>query len=904
MSELTVIIHVNDEGHGIETTLNNLSKQQNTNFEVILIGSEEKSCISNFPYKIKYYEKQNSAIGKAYNQVIETINTPYLMFMDQNDCIDSQYIYSCIEALNTNLEVPFAVGKSFCVNPLVTQTSEEDVFSKNFIIEKGIIDLVEHPEKITVALNGAVFRTKVIQEIKFNEKAPFEFSTEMVLRTLLQFEKYYAIPQVKYEYFMPRENQFLYHLPAHDSKWYSESLQNFLIPLCNEVQTMYGKIPAFLQMYAVYYFDCRVMANQDNRNKKVLLGKDVDDYLENVRKLFLLIDDYYLLNQDQVPFIRNNPEIRCMYLRIKYKENEINYDYVNTDGEKGRTVNMYFNGNLISSLEKHRVRINVLNYFDGKIWIDGSIVSIFNHSDVSYYVTFNNKRYDINDTDAYSLTKYFGVPAYRRLTFHLELPLDETKKNQKITFYAEINNEKFQLNLLFASHWSKLSKSIRYSYWLFNNYLCHHSDGSILIKKASFSNVLKREIQFQLNLLFRHKKDDFKALGFRYLYWITRPYFKKKKIWLLLDKLYKGGDSAEYLYRYCDKNDDGVSKYYLINSDTVEYKKLKEDGYKPLKNGTLLHKLVFVNSDIVLITNSHLFPFNGYTGEASIYIRGLCNFSSMCLQHGLSVQKCAVAQRRIIDNTMMYFLASKFEFENLSHHAYGYADLDILKITGIGRYDGLKNKDKKQILLSPTWRMYNALPVVTSEGEQRGYNPQFKNSTYFQVYNRLINDEKLLQFARKYGYKIKFLLHPILSSQINDFTPNSELEVIPSVGDLSYEKILTESSLMITDYSGVQFDFAYMRKPIVYFHPEELPPHYDDGIFFYDSMGFGEICKKTTELVDLLCEYMKNGCQMKEIYQKRADDFYAYNDHQNCERIYQEILKFQKKVDADKLRNI
>lgn len=42
MSELTVIIHVNDEGHGIETILNNLSKQQNTNFEVILIGSEEK----------------------------------------------------------------------------------------------------------------------------------------------------------------------------------------------------------------------------------------------------------------------------------------------------------------------------------------------------------------------------------------------------------------------------------------------------------------------------------------------------------------------------------------------------------------------------------------------------------------------------------------------------------------------------------------------------------------------------------------------------------------------------------------------------------------------------------------------------------------------------------------------
>ena len=107
---------------------------------------------------------------------------------------------------------------------------------------------------------------------------------------------------------------------------------------------------------------------------------------------------------------------------------------------------------------------------------------------------------------------------------------------------------------------------------------------------------------------------------------------------------------------------------------------------------------------------------------------------------------------------------------------------------------------------------------------------------------------------------------------------------------------------MVTDYSGVQFDFAYMRKPIVYFHPDVLPPHYDDGIFFYDTMGFGEICTKSEQLIDMLCEYMKTGCVMKEEYRKRADNFYAQNDHHNCERIYQEIMKFQKQIDIDKLR--
>ena len=42
---------------------------------------------------------------------------------------------------------------------------------------------------------------------------------------------------------------------------------------------------------------------------------------------------------------------------------------------------------------------------------------------------------------------------------------------------------------------------------------------------------------------------------------------------------------------------------------------------------------------------------------------------------------------------------------------------------------------------------------------------------------------------------------------------------------------------------------------------------------------------------------------MKEEYRKRADNFYAQNDLVIIvERIYQEIMKFQKQIDIDKLR--
>ena len=128
-----------------------------------------------------------------------------------------------------------------------------------------------------------------------------------------------------------------------------------------------------------------------------------------------------------------------------------------------------------------------------------------------------------------------------------------------------------------------------------------------------------------------------------------------------------------------------------------------------------------------------------------------------------------------------------------------------------------------------------------------------------------------------------------MSAQLEDFDRNDYVELIPATGDMSYEKILTESSLMVTDYSGVQFDFAYQRKPLVYYHPDALPPHYEEGGLIYDTMGFGPICKNNDEIVSTLCEYMENGCKMLPEYVKRADNFFAFDDFNNCQRIYHAI---------------
>jgi CDP-glycerol glycerophosphotransferase (TagB/SpsB family) len=176
-------------------------------------------------------------------------------------------------------------------------------------------------------------------------------------------------------------------------------------------------------------------------------------------------------------------------------------------------------------------------------------------------------------------------------------------------------------------------------------------------------------------------------------------------------------------------------------------------------------------------------------------------------------------------------------------------------------------------------------------GSSRPYNPDFKNTDYYKIFQELLENQKLSETARRTGYRIIYLLHPVISAQKEDFRPGEGIEIVSAL-ESSYEQLLTQSSLMVTDYSGVQFDFAYMRKPVVYFHPPKLPPHYEEGGFSYETQAFGEICTKTEELVDVLCGYMENGCHLTEFYRERQNAFFAFSDQKSCERIYEDAKKY------------
>ena len=101
---------------------------------------------------------------------------------------------------------------------------------------------------------------------------------------------------------------------------------------------------------------------------------------------------------------------------------------------------------------------------------------------------------------------------------------------------------------------------------------------------------------------------------------------------------------------------------------------------------------------------------------------------------------------------------------------------------------------------------------------------------------------------------------------------------------------------MVTDYSSAVFDFAYLRKPVIYaqFDKEQFfsgAHTLKSGYFDYSRDGFGEVTDSLEETVDLLIAYMENNCQMKEEYRRRANAFFAFHDQNNCQRVFEKLMQ-------------
>jgi CDP-glycerol glycerophosphotransferase (TagB/SpsB family) len=573
------------------------------------------------------------------------------------------------------------------------------------------------------------------------------------------------------------------------------------------------------------------------------------------------------------------PGVKEYLLRQKYGDDALEKIRVAADGW------LYLGETRVIDLsEKDGIQVSVIDVSGGVMRMDGLVSSAAVPEGGLYISDGAGERFacSVLPHPARDIVTTWGevISHGRRFTAGLKL-----KHGAAYSFIVEDGHGNRAAIRPSIGPYARLNGDSDTSGFVTDGYRISFAGGKLKVRRSSAPADAKAELAYLADLV---RRREFGVVFYRTLRHLRRP-FVRKPVWLLGDRSQYAGDNAEHLFRYLMKI--GADKKYdirfVISRDSRDYERMKTYG-RVLPFDTVAHRVMFLLADKVILSIAHYMGINPFSAKRPYY-EDLYSFDYVYLRHGVAKDDQSIWLNKLNKNMRMLVTVSGRERDAILGGDYCY-DESVVKLTGLPRFDGLTDDSRKVIAVLPTWRRDLEGKKIPAS-PKRQYRKDFKASDFFTFYNTLINDDGLLAVMRQKGYTGKFYLHPVFEAQVGDFHGNDVFEVGASVAD--YQSVFRESSLMLTDFSSVAFDFAYLKKPVIYAQPDE-EKFYENhawgrGYFSYPDDGFGPVTRDYGETVRAMISYIEKGCVMEQKYVERVDGFFAYTDRENCRRVFEAI---------------
>lgn len=466
--------------------------------------------------------------------------------------------------------------------------------------------------------------------------------------------------------------------------------------------------------------------------------------------------------------------------------------------------------------------------------------------------------------------------------------IPDYKLHSKMTITFHLRHQKHEPDkiLLTTGTFFPVTQSIKNAYAYRNGYIFTLKENVIYAAKSGIIEHAKKELLFLKELALLKTKYHKKAIAARCFYHIANL-FKKKEMWLISDRINMADDNGEALFKYLNEKKTPENIYFIIRKDSADYDRIRKTG-KVLVYNSIKHKLFHLLADA---TVSSAFDRYVKTPYNSMYFQDILSLQKhILLQHGVAQNNYTAWMNKFNGNFSMIVTSSVPEYNSFLHADY-YYDESVIKLTGMPRYDRLFDDKKKIITIMPTWRSgltdKTKLAQYKIDGKHRYKKEDFTDSKYYHFYNSLLNNELLLKKAEEYGYSLQFMPHPNIIPYIDWFTKSKNVQFCSQ--ETSYRNIFAESALIVTDYSSVAFDFAYLRKPVLYCQFDRGEFHFSKGYFNYERDGFGEVTYNLNDIIGCIIDYMEHDCVLKKEYRDRIEHFFAFHDKNNCKRVYEAI---------------
>jgi CDP-glycerol glycerophosphotransferase (TagB/SpsB family) len=827
-----------------------------TMIQLILIEDPEANTIKTI--KEEYLKRSNllrireseGNINQNYNIALEKSRGEYLLFLYPGMILERRVLEKILPILDESPEDIdlFMPPQDF---------GDMEPFSKSNINIKNILDCEDEPR---VDLTCKFIKGDLAKKYRFEDQVSTD-SMILYLIKILTNAKYYgelAFPIIE----EGTSGSFTLSSDKNISSWYLDSTQVIYPKLIENLEKEFNCVPTYTQNILLNDLKERLRSKEFESLKK----DNQSEYIESLREILTKIDIQTILDNPNLSI-----ELKVFLLSLK-KKTSIPALISELNTIRGE---LFFEDNKLIGKDSHNLELNSIRYEDGKLTFDGVFKSLLPINQIILRVNFQDESLKLNIRPMRSKeVKSLGQTVFTPYYFKSSIKVSALRR---LTFTLQIEDTQFRLKIGHV-------RGLESNYLVRDRKIILFRDQKILLTPYKTLNFIKYEALYLLRLL---KKRKFKSILIRFLYFLLKP-FKRKKIWIFSDKLTEAGDNGEVFYKYVAKQNLPSKKYFLINKDSQHFDRINKIG-DTVEFTSLRYKLLFLLSDRVISSQASNFVVNAF-GSSQKYYTDLYHFDFIFLQHGVIKHDLSSWLSRVDKNIDLFVTSADAEYRSILENDYFYTNKEV-KLTGLPRFDKLNNKPQNQILLMPTWRRYLSTPM--DKHGIRKTDENFRESEYFQQYNSLINDPKLLELLSKYNYKLKFCLHPGLIQNAHFFEENEFVSIPKKI--CNYSEEFSKSRLLITDYSSVEFDFAYLRKPILYFqfdYDEFFNLHTVQKSYFdYEDDGFGPLTHTIEDVIKSLKLNLERDFELEDKYERRINSFFKYNDRKNCERVYKEILK-------------
>ena len=478
-------------------------------------------------------------------------------------------------------------------------------------------------------------------------------------------------------------------------------------------------------------------------------------------------------------------------------------------------------------------------------------------------IEINGKEYDVNFKMKRSI-KF--IKGYEINFYKIEIPLEDTVttdiQNKIIVKYKDFDKGR----ILYTAFDLKKGKTKNSKTIMYNNrsiYLRQTPKNTmyLTVREISPYDYTKNKIKLRIGYL------------------LSKLMLKKDFVLLFEKESERYEESASVVYEKLI--DMGYKNaYYIINKDNPALNKI-DNKYKKniLYKNSLKHIMYFFKCKKFVGTESLGHAIQLRAGNKLIADKiNAKDLMYVFLQHGVMYMVSLSSDLRTGFKKMpikLHKIVTSSEEEAKHFTDLGGFDREDLYVCGLPKFDtAVRNKNADKIVIMPTWRRWEANLASIN----------YEETKYYKMIQRIVT-----AIPKKLQDKIIILPHPLMLKEIKN---NKEYKKYIPEGEFTYDEILKDCQLLITDYSSIAYDAYYRGSNVIFYweEKEECMKEYGENakLMLNEKNVFADVCYNKKEL-EKIVEKNYNGKQ-SPADKKKFKKIVQFDDNKNTERLISMLI--------------